>query len=207
MYLVLPFLFLWKRVSVRLLLAIWLVSGALGHFQQTVPRLAWFSLLLYVPNFLPGIMAFKLPEHRTIPAYLWPLFILLLAVLFSWIPSRRIGAELCLLLGFMIPRFKEITFRPLMLVAGRIATYSYGIYLGHLFFIWYALTQHNSWLLFWFLWVAVPALLYYFFERPAIDVGRKLATKLCSPHSGYTQPLVSEVPCRNLRIERSSAPF
>ena len=181
MYLVLPFLFLWKKRSLWWLLALWLVCGLLGHFPQTIPALTWFSLLLFIPNFLPGIMAFTLPEKKTIPSYLWPVFIVLLAVVFLWSPSRRIGAELCLLLGLAIPRFKEITFRPVKLISHRIATYSYGIYLGHSFFIWFALTRHNSWILFWLMWLIIPAVLYHAFEHPAIELGRRLAEKLPQP--------------------------
>ena len=181
MYLVLPFLFLWKRRSLWWLLALWLVCGLLGHFPQTIPALTWFSLLLFISELLTWIMAFTLPEKKTIPSYLWPVFIVLLAVVFLWSPSRRIGAELCLLLGLAIPRFKEITFRPVKLISHRIATYSYGIYLGHSFFIWFALTRHNSWILFWLMWLIIPAVLYHAFEHPAIELGRRLAEKLPQP--------------------------
>ena len=178
MYLALPFLFLWKKRSFWQLLGLWIASGLLGHFPQTIPALAWFSLLIFVPNFLPGIMAFTLPEKRSIPSYLWPPFILLLALVFLWIPSRRVGAELCLLLGIALPRFREITFRPLKLISHRIATYSYGIYLGHSFFVWFALTLHHSGILFWLMWLIIPAVLYHAFEHPAIELGRGLAERI-----------------------------
>jgi peptidoglycan/LPS O-acetylase OafA/YrhL len=192
MYLVLPFLFLWRKRSLWTLLALWLVCGALGHFPQTIPALSWFTLLLFIPNFLPGLIAFTLPERRTLPAWLWPVFITLLGVAFLWIPSRRMGAELCLLLGVAVPRFREITFRPFKIFSHRIATYSYGIYLGHSFFIWYALTRHNSWILFWIMWLAIPALLYHGFERPAIEVGRKLAERASAPRRRAPETLSVE---------------
>ena len=178
MYLALPFLFLWKKRSFWKLLALWLACGLLGHFPQTIPALAWFSLLIFVPNFLPGVMAFTLPENRSIPSYLWPPFIVLLALVFLWMPSRRVGAEVCLLLGVALPRFKEITFRPLKFISHRIATYSYGIYLGHSFFIWFALTRHNSWVLFWLMWLIIPVVLYHALEHPAIELGRGLAERI-----------------------------
>jgi peptidoglycan/LPS O-acetylase OafA/YrhL len=178
MYLALPFLFLWKKRSFWKLLALWLACGLLGHFPQTIPALAWFSLLIFVPNFLPGIMAFTLPEKRSIPSYLWPPFIFLLTLVFLWMPSRRVGAEVCLLLGVALPRFKEITFRPLKFISHRIATYSYGIYLGHSFFIWFALTRHNSWFLFWLMWLIIPVVLYHAVEHPAIELGRGLAERI-----------------------------
>ncbi len=52
MYLVLPFLFLWKKRSFWRLLVLWLACGILGHFPQTIPALGWFTLLIFVPNFL-----------------------------------------------------------------------------------------------------------------------------------------------------------
>jgi peptidoglycan/LPS O-acetylase OafA/YrhL len=195
MYLVLPFLFLWRKRSLWMLFALWFICGLLGHFPQTIPALAWFSLLLFIPNFLPGVIAFTLPEKRILPSYLWPLFIVLLAVLFLWIPSRRMGAELCLLMGVALPRFQEITFRPLKLISGRIATYSYGIYLGHSFFIWFALTRHHSWILFWLMWLVIPVVLYHAFERPAIEIGRKVAERWELDRSAArTEPLIADAP-------------
>ncbi len=177
MYLALPFLFLWKKRSLWKLVILWVICGSLGHFPQTIPWLAWFSLLIYVPNFLPGIMAFTLPRDKFVPSWLWPLFILLLALVFWWMPSRRTGAELCLLLGVALPYFKELSFRPLNFISHRIATYSYGIYLGHSFFIWFALTRHHSWVLFWLMWMIIPVFLYEGLERPAIQLGRRLASR------------------------------
>jgi len=195
MYLVLPFLFLWRKRSVWWLLGLWAVCGLLGHFPQTVPALAWFSLLIFVPNFLPGIIAFTVPEKRTIPAWLWPPFILLLSFIFLWTPTRRAGAELCLLLGLAIPRFKEITFRPVQIVAHRIATYSYGIYLGHSFFIWFALTIYHSWILFWLMWLIIPAVLYHGLERPAIELSRRFAQRISVwPRRVSTANLRAEIP-------------
>src|SRR6202142_3808630 len=188
MYLFLPFLFLWRKRSLGALLLLWLGFGFLGHFSQTIPALAWFTLLLYVPNFLPGIIAFTLPERRFLPSYLWPVFILLLTALFFAMPSRRVGGIGFLLLGLGIPFFKEITFRPVKFVANRIAPYSYGIYLGHAFFIWWALTVHNNWLLFWLMWLIIPIVLYHAFERPAIAVGRRLAEKLSLPLQTILSP-------------------
>jgi peptidoglycan/LPS O-acetylase OafA/YrhL len=181
MYLILPFLFLWRKRSLWQLFALWLICGLLGHFPQTIPALTWFTLLIFIPNFLPGVIAFTLPQKRILPSFLWPAFIILLAGLFLWSPSRRMGAELCLLLGVALPTFREITLRPLKLISGRIATYSYGIYLGHSFFIWFALTRHHSWILFLLMWSIIPVLLYHGFEHPAIEMGRKVAEKWRRP--------------------------
>lgn len=180
MYLLLPFLFLWRKRSFWKLLFLWILSGILGHLL-VFPALAWFTLLLYIPNFMPGVIAFALPENRTIPSYLWPPFILLLGVIYALDPSRRFGGELCLLLGLMIPRFREITFHPVQLVSKWIATYSYGIYLAHSFCIWFALAQFHSWTLFGLMIVALPVALYHGIEHPAIKIGTRLANRISNP--------------------------
>jgi len=99
-----------------------------GTLSPSLTALGWFTLLLYIPNFLPGVIAFGLPENRTIPSYLWPPFVLLLGTLYAFDPARRLGAELWLLLGLMIPRFREITFHP---IAGRQQVDRY-LFLWHL---------------------------------------------------------------------------
>jgi len=181
MYLLLPFLFLWKKRSFLRLLLLWVVCGFLGHYPQVIPGLAWFTLLLYIPNFLPGVMAFTLPRRSFIPAYCWPPLIVSLVTAFVLFPGRRSGGVLCLLLGIAIPLFKEMTFRPLRLVSNKIATYSYGIYLGHSFCIWFALTIFNSWILFLITIVFLPMALYHGLESPAIRLGTRLANKVSKP--------------------------
>jgi len=181
MYLLLPFLFLWRKRSFLRLLVLWAVCGLLGHYPQVIPGLAWFSLLLYIPNFLPGVMAFTLPRRPVISAYWWPPFIFSLATAFVLSPGRRSGGVLCLLLGIAIPLFKEMTFRPLRFVSNKIATYSYGIYLGHSFCIWFALTIFHSWILFLITIVFLPMALYHGLESPALRFGSRLADKLSKP--------------------------
>jgi peptidoglycan/LPS O-acetylase OafA/YrhL len=173
MYLFLPFLFLWRGRTRWTLLGLWATSFVLGHFLSGMPD-RWFSVLRFFPNFLPGIIAFTLPEKRVIPAPLWPPFILLLLAVNLRFHTRLVGAALCLLLGFAIPRFKEIAFAPLRFLSHKIATFSYGLYLGHPFFIWFALTRHHSWSLFWLMWLVIPPMLYYGVERPAIRLGTKI---------------------------------
>lgn len=175
MYLLLPFLFFWRKPTVWALILLWGACGILGHFPQTVPALGWFTLLLYVQNFLPGIIAYNLPDRRMIPSYFWGPFILVLASLYTLSPSRRGGAILCLLLGLTIPLFREITFSPLIRLSKWIATYSYGIYLAHSFCIWLALTVLHSWALFVVMIVVLPVALYHGIEHPAIELGTRLA--------------------------------
>jgi len=191
MYVLLPFFFLWRKPPLWGLILLWGVCGILGHWPQTVPALGWFTLMLYIPNFLPGIIASTLPERRRVPSYLWPPFILLLALMFTLNPTRRVGAMLCLLLGLTIPLFQELTFLPLRRVSNWIATYSYGIYLAHSFCIWLALTRFYSWPLFALMMVVVPVALYHGIEHPAIKIGTRLARRVSSPRLPTRLPLLS----------------
>jgi len=177
MYLILPAFFLWRKRSVWALIMLWAIFGFLGHWPQVIPALGWFTLLLYVPNFLPGIMAFTLRRRPVFPSWLWGFFVLLLGVAYCLLPGRRMGGFLCLLLGLAIPLFREIQFSPLKVSGKWIATYSYGIYLAHSFCIWCGLTVFHSWVLFWILMTTTPVLLYHGLEQPAIRLGIRLANR------------------------------
>jgi peptidoglycan/LPS O-acetylase OafA/YrhL len=187
MYLILPFLFLWRRRSVATMMALLGASFLLRHFfiWQLTPR-AWYELMEFVPNFLAGVLAFTLPQKKIIPGWLWPPFLALLVLIYAALHSRRVGGVLCFLLGWAIPLFKEITFSPLRFVSHKIATYSYGLYLGHPFFIAIALVQHHSWILFWLMWLFIPPIVYYGFEHPAMRLGARLAEKAAPSRSALT---------------------
>jgi len=106
------------------------------------------SILRFVPNFLPGVIAFALPRVARVSSSLWPVFIVGLVVVFTLNPVLPVGWILCLILGLCIPYFGEMTAPWLRLVSNRIATYSYGIYLSHQFAIWIALgllASHSVW--------------------------------------------------------------
>lgn len=178
MYLILPLLFLWRYRTVSSLFILWAVCGVLGHWPQVVPALGWFTLLLYIPNFLPGVIAFTTRRKPVIPSLFWAPFVVSIGVIYALSPDRRTGAILCLVLGFAIPMFREITFRPLKWVSKWIATYSYGIYLAHSFCIWCALTLYSSWILFALMIVVLPIALYHAIEQPAIRFGTKLANQI-----------------------------
>jgi len=193
MYVFLPFLFMWvrgKRTSVWRLCILWvacvLLAIARGRLLAVVgPNglTGRLSLLEYVPNFLPGIIAFTLVHTPRIKSYLWPPFILLLVAAYAIRPGAAMGWALCLLLGFAIPFFGEIRTGWLRLISNRIATYSYGIYLSHQFCIWLISDPLGSFPL-WSrisvligLLIGVPIVLYHGIEKPMIKVGADLAEK------------------------------
>ena len=77
MYLLLPFLCLWVRGKQRFwtLMALWMLSVAGALVQPRIPWLAMLSILIFVPHFLAGVVAYSLPHVPRIKSYLWPVFI------------------------------------------------------------------------------------------------------------------------------------
>jgi peptidoglycan/LPS O-acetylase OafA/YrhL len=183
MYLLLPFFYFWltRRRNVWPLLALWFVACALAAAQPHIHALQRFSILRFIPNFLPGVIAFTLPRASRFKPYLWPLFIGGIVFAYTSVPTDTMGWSLCLALGFAIPLFQEITSRSVRFIAGRIAKYSYGIYLSHQFCIWVAFGVLDSWnlwlqvLLFIVMACVIPIALYHFIELPMIRLGTRLA--------------------------------
>jgi peptidoglycan/LPS O-acetylase OafA/YrhL len=196
MYAFLPFLFLWVRRSpasggrrsmVWPLLAVWIASVGMATAQPHIPHLGRLSILLFLPNFLPGVLAYALPHRPRFASALWPVFILVLVVAYAIRPVLSTGWFLCLILGLMIPSFREIQLPWLRWISNRVATYSYGIYLSHQFAIWTAFGVLASRSLvvkipvLVVMLVALPVLLYYAIEKPMIGVGVRLAARLTTP--------------------------
>jgi peptidoglycan/LPS O-acetylase OafA/YrhL len=193
MYVFLPFLFLWirdKRNAVWRLSLLWVISVVLAIARTQIAArgapvglMSRLSLLEFVPNFLPGIIAFALLHRPRMKSYLWPAFILLLVATYSILPTSGIGWTLCLLLGVGIPFFGEIQTRWLRAISHRIATYSYGIYLSHQFCIWFVADPMASsplWsriLVLTGMLIAIPIVLYHTIEKPMIKVGADLAER------------------------------
>jgi peptidoglycan/LPS O-acetylase OafA/YrhL len=164
-------------------MVLWLGSLVSATIQPHLPVLSRLSILLFVPNFLAGLIAFTLPRWARIEAFLWPVFVLGLVLAFTLKPERGIGWALCLVLGTMIPSCAELTTPWLRVASQKIATYSYGIYLSHQFSIWFALGvlgAHSLWLripVLTALLVLLPVLLYHGIEKPMIRVGMRLAAE------------------------------
>ncbi len=193
MYVFLPFLFMWvrdRRTSVLRLCVLWVacVILAIRRGQFSSPSRAGglagrLFLLEYVPNFLPGVIAYTIAHVARIKSYLWPPFILLLIALYAIRPSTAMGWGLCLLLGLAIPSFDEIRTEWLRSVSHWIATYSYGIYLSHQCCIWFVSDPRNSFplwsriLVLTGLLIGIPVALYHGIEKPMIKVGARLAEK------------------------------
>lgn len=101
MYAVLPVLFMWirSRRMIWPLLGLWMASAIAGAVQPHIHLLGRLSILVFVPNFLPGVIAFSRPHVPWIHSTLWPIFILALLALFTVNHSSLMGWGLCCFWG------------------------------------------------------------------------------------------------------------
>jgi peptidoglycan/LPS O-acetylase OafA/YrhL len=189
MYLFLPMLFVALRscpswwYSMCLYAASVLACIGILHFSST-PNLA-----LYVPCFLPGVLAYELRKARPamrkwIPSWIWPGAIISVSTLYLLSPTSRAKAWLfCLLLGFAIPSFAQLSMKWIVSPSKYVAKYSYGIYLSHFFAIWFAFERLQSLpfgarvVVFVVIGAGIPVAAYHLVERPMIDVGKSVAAR------------------------------
>ena len=196
MYVILPFLFVLSRSRplFRPLLYLWCISAIAGWIQPHTHGpfqrfgIELFSLLQFVPCFLPGVIAFSLlPQRARFRAWLWPAFILVLLVTFAIFPILQVGWFLCLALGLMIPMFPEIRANWLRVASHHIATYSYGIYICHPFCLWFVfeVMASSPWwikgLVLVSSLVVLPVSAYHCIEKPLIQAGQKIASRWADP--------------------------
>lgn len=183
MYIFLPFIFLLIRRKRPFwpLMALWTVATVVGTLQIRTFHFRALSILQFTPNFLPGVIAFVLPHKPRLRSILWPVAICGLIGAYTLHPTDMMGWMTCLILGFSIPFFAEITNTFVRWASNRIATYSYGIYLSHQFCIWIAfgvLTAYSGWVkvpTLIVLLISIPIILYHTIEKPMIHVGVHLA--------------------------------
>jgi peptidoglycan/LPS O-acetylase OafA/YrhL len=181
MYLVLPALFLIVRASRGILPVLGIWVGAVIVVLAAIRLNHFAGLLIYLPCFVPGIIAYKLTKLRqgNLPFYLLPGFIAVVTVMFLRNPVDWMGWICCLLTGVAIPEFREMTSARLKTVCHLIARYSYGIYLTHLICLWLAFDKLSGlpiagrWLVFLLSLGAIPVALYHTIEKPMIDLGSR----------------------------------
>lgn len=189
MYIALPFLFiLCGKRHWGWLFALWLLSVPIAYIEPHVSgRLNVFA---YVPSFLGGVIAWRLSRQfpRRLPGWVWP--VAFTAVAFLWLSTNRENYvfhrwAFGLGLGLSIPFFREITLRPLARAAHEIAKYSYGLYLSHVAMIFFIFGLHQPlvvrWVIFSVCAVCIPVAIYHFLEKPMIDFGQRLTTRIFRP--------------------------
>jgi peptidoglycan/LPS O-acetylase OafA/YrhL len=192
MYLVLPAVYALARFSTRpvaCLVALALVAAAVS--------LTGVELVQYVPCFLAGAICFVLTKRM--PAVRGPALIAaVVAIGAAVIPAlvaanpaekSQVWAEtllfwpFCLALGLVIPRCREVPHAGLARVGKTIATYSYGVYLTHIFVI--AAVFPGPEAIGWHSWTTLAVLLpllawivHHAIERPGMRIGARIAERM-----------------------------
>lgn len=197
MYIVLPFLYVFfKNRPVRWLLILWLATIPLAILIPGITRR--LTIFIFVPCFLGGVIAWRLQDRERLPAWLWPILLALLCVLFGAFSDPRaenVGRwSVCLALGLAIPYIRQLETPRLNQLSKTIATYSYGIYLFHypLLYIAFEYLAHLPTALQWLLFVsslwAATYFGYHLIEHPMIKLGvqwsvRRITGKAVAPAS------------------------
>lgn len=196
MYILLPplFLFVTRVPSVWALVALWAFSIPLAVVQ---PRLiARADLAQYIPNFLPGVIAYLLTRNYKprVSHHWWIPALLAISATFLMAPGRHAGWLVCLLLGFLIPCFHDVPDGFVRRTGAVIAKYSYGLYLWHTIAIVFAFQMFAAPFLlqlavFLVILAAVPVALFHRIEHPLMKFGVKVADKFFVRAPLRTEPI------------------
>jgi peptidoglycan/LPS O-acetylase OafA/YrhL len=204
MYLALPFLYAWLcfRSPFRAV-ACWAASCLL----YMIVRIGWpqspvLGLIQYVPCFAAGLIAWKLlrrPVRQSLPGWLWIPAMLGAGAAFlpalAWQGQGKIIPRwcFCLLLGLLIPRFREMRMKLFTRVPHVIAKYSFGVYLTHMAALYLSMRwlRAGDWQRFavlTFLVVALPVAAYHLVEAPSIRFGRRIAAAVTLRAAAWMPP-------------------
>jgi peptidoglycan/LPS O-acetylase OafA/YrhL len=192
MYFFLPVLYIWSRCSGKYsssgIAALWCASVAL---VLVFWRLGIdFSLIKFFPCFLPGVLAFcqqRLPRSFS-PGVLFA-YVGAAAIVYPSLVGHGANATvlswlICLVLGILIPRCREIQSNLVRTVGSVIARYSYGLYLVHdpiryfSFHYLKGISPCTAWSIFIFAVGGLSYFAYHFIEKPGINLGRAVVDRL-----------------------------
>jgi peptidoglycan/LPS O-acetylase OafA/YrhL len=134
------------------------------------------------------VLAYVLPQRRTLsPAWLFGLVaagaVAVPTLCAAGAPELPLLWGLCLALGLTIPACREITSRAMARIAHTIATYSYSIYLTHMFALAFALglvpgrSVPLTLAAFLAAQFALARVCYRWIERPGIEAGVRVAAR------------------------------
>lgn len=196
MYLLLPSLYLLATYRAKSswgwIITLWFSSIALVYVFW---RLGWRAdLIKFFPCFLPGVLAYCLRdkfERDWSPALLFA-YVGAVALVYPTLVGLGFSATffswfICLALGVIIPKCREMRSKWVGICAGNVARYSYGIYLLHYPLLYLSFHYLNvPTFLRWTIFIcAVPALsylTYHLIERPGIEFGQALADRMHVAH-------------------------
>ena len=186
MYLLLPALFVFTSTGRPLLriAAIYAASLLVGLF-------VWreWSFLAFVPCFLPGAVAFVVARRGPGRHPPWLLFMVVAvaaaaipALTAAGVPAAPLFWVMCLALGLVVPKCRNLTSRFVAIGAKAVAKYSYGIYLTHLLAMGLAFPAGSvptllNWAVFAIMLSALALVCYHLIERPGMRLGQELARR------------------------------
>lgn len=191
MYLLLPVLFLvMTRFRSNAFILVCLLWAGMIALILALWRLGLnYQLIKYFPCFLCGALAYALRETKRDwhPMILFG-YVCIAAFAMPYAVSRgarenAVAWPVCLGLGLLIPKCRELDSRILGHLGKTIARYSYGIYLIHGSAIAVAfglLSQHHpslQWSVLVALTVGLSWLAYHLIEQPGINLGVSLAKR------------------------------
>jgi peptidoglycan/LPS O-acetylase OafA/YrhL len=186
MYLALPALFAFAQRFRTVLGLLLLDAFVMIYARMTLPPIN-SSLVMCIPYFLPGVMAYLLMRRTSLQrlsAWLFPVWLGVFVAAAHFYGSFRTLGLFCLALGLSLPLFRQSTWKFLNRVSAQIAKYSYGIYLSHMAAIVvavYLLRGEPAPVRVAAFIVTVSALSFIFYhlvEAPMIRLGAKLARKI-----------------------------
>ena len=194
MYLFLPILYMLVTISGRFArYCVGLLWIGMIFVILAVWRLGWdYSLIMFFPCFLPGVLAYCLKDvkKQLAPGLMFS-FVGVMAVIYPWLVAHGIKATMlswpiCLALGLMIPYCHEIESAKLKKLGEIIARYSFGIYLIHVPMINFAFHYLRkeppivSWMVFFLGTSGLSFLAYHAIEKPCTEFGKALSERLKS---------------------------
>ena len=185
MYLILPMFYFWgKRFRHPVVLG---ASGLLVDVADWLvsKRLGTPMLFPYAPFFTLGIALYFTKAKQMFSGTAYCVFLgLTVAAISVCHNSLADNYWIVLLFGLGFRWLREIESRWLCAAAHFVAKYSYGIYLSHIPIMWLVTEPMSAApvvlriAVFLILAPAVPILLYYTVEKPAIDLGTRLTCRL-----------------------------
>ncbi len=136
MYVFLPGIYLWTLGrGPKPVIVLWPFLFAVIFIRNRVTFIPYF--FSFTSCFMGGVIAYLCKRRPVLPAVVLPIFLVVAAVLdvviygiiHDWVAA---GAPFCLILGLMLPRLHEISWKPVVRTCSVVAKYSYGVYLFHM---------------------------------------------------------------------------
>jgi len=144
-----------------------------------------YDIVKFIPCFIPGVLAFTLSTTKARQsAVLLFAYIMLLAILFPVAVAlgekeNLLAWPICLGLGLIIPRCRDVEVKFMTNIGRVVAKYSYGIYIVHgpcidyVFKVENGLPQPIQWISFFALTSILSYFAYHAIEKPCIELGRR----------------------------------